>query len=354
MYEMGSAGASSSSNLECFLACITPRMPAHYLPKRRLPEFGSNKWLQPHSEEGCTEYFNAGNMWDLYDEWSAYGAGVPIVLNTGETVVQYYVPYLSALQIYTANDIRSSTNLRNVRDESDGDLELRDSISDSCSDSESGNLSERSSSFRSESCNSSERLGLWDAASEDSSVLDNDSMWHMHDRLGHLCLEYFEQAVPYARVPLMEKVNQLARGFPDLMSLKSTDLSPASWMSVAWYPIYHIPTGRTIRDLSACFLTYHTLSISFQENEIGEGNGRMELGKTKAEDGNYITLPPFGLSTYKLQGSTWTSAGCVDQQRIISLLSSADSWLKQLRVRHPDFEFFNSHNLSLQGKLLLT
>lgn len=293
-------------------------------------------------------------MWDLYDEWSAYGAGVPIVLNTGETVVQYYVPYLSALQIYTTNDMRSSTNFRNVRDESDGDLEMRDSISDSCSDTESGNLSERSSSFRSDSYNSSERSGLWDVASEDYSLPDHDSMWHMHDRLGYLGLEYFEQAVPYARVPLMEKVHQLARGFPDLMSLKSTDLSPASWMSVAWYPIYHIPTGRTVRDLSACFLTYHTLSISFQENENGLENARIDLGKTNRKDGHYISLPPFGLSTYKLQGSIWTSAGCVDQQRIISLSSSADSWLKQLRVRHPDFEFFNSHKLTLQGKLLLT
>lgn len=85
------------------------------------------------------------------------------------------------------------------------------------------------------------------------------------------------------------------------MSLRSVDLSPASWMAVYWsfsissslfsdrislldllysfkvltkevclmfddirYPIYHIPMGRTIKDLSTCFLTYHTLSSSFQ------------------------------------------------------------------------------------------
>ncbi|KAH9312505.1 hypothetical protein KI387_027540, partial [Taxus chinensis] len=142
--------------------------------------------------------------------------------------------------------------------------------SDSHSDSESGNFSERSLSFRSESCNSSERLGLWDVASEDSSALGHDNVSNLCDRLGYLCLEYFERVVPNARVPLMEKIlpllilcflfNQLATEFPELMSFKSIDLSPASWMSVAW-----------------------------------------------------------------------TSAGCVDQQQIISLLSSADSWLKQLR-----------------------
>jgi hypothetical protein len=30
------------------------------------------------------------------------------------------------------------------------------------------------------------------------------------------------------------------------------------------YPIYHIPYQRNVKDLSACFLTYHTISSSFQ------------------------------------------------------------------------------------------
>ncbi|KAK9089376.1 hypothetical protein Scep_028458 [Stephania cephalantha] len=52
------------------------------------------------------EYFTLGDLWRCYDEWSAYGAGVPVVLNRrGETVVQYYVPYLSAIQIFTSSNI---------------------------------------------------------------------------------------------------------------------------------------------------------------------------------------------------------------------------------------------------------
>ncbi|KAH9319549.1 hypothetical protein KI387_021318, partial [Taxus chinensis] len=66
-------------------------------------------------------------------------------------------------------------------------------------------------------------------------------------------------------------INDFARGYPQLMSLRSVDLSPASRMAVAWYPIYHIPSGRTIKDLSACFLTYHTLSLSFQDGVAGGG-----------------------------------------------------------------------------------
>jgi len=49
------------------------------------------------------EYFTLGDLWNFYDEWSAYGAGIPIVLNNDETLVQYYVPYLSAIQIFTSN-----------------------------------------------------------------------------------------------------------------------------------------------------------------------------------------------------------------------------------------------------------
>jgi hypothetical protein len=123
-----------------------------------------------------------------------------------------------------------------IREESeDGECEGRDPFSDSGSD---------------------------ESVSEEG--LENNTLLHPSDRLGYLYLQYFERSAPYTRVPLMDKINELAQRYPGLMSLRSVDLSPASWMSVAWYPIYHIPMGRTIKDLSTCFLTYHTLSSSFQ------------------------------------------------------------------------------------------
>ena len=45
-------------------------------------------------------YFVLGDLWESFKEWSAYGAGVPLLLNGSETVVQYYVPYLSGIQLY--------------------------------------------------------------------------------------------------------------------------------------------------------------------------------------------------------------------------------------------------------------
>lgn len=47
------------------------------------------------------EGFSLRELWKLYVEWSLYGAGVPILLNNGDSVLQYYCPSLSALQLYT-------------------------------------------------------------------------------------------------------------------------------------------------------------------------------------------------------------------------------------------------------------
>ncbi|KAJ7948281.1 Protein of unknown function (DUF789) [Quillaja saponaria] len=305
---------SMESNLDCFLHCTTPVVPSLHLPKTEIRNL--NRLWHPWERE-TVEYFTLSDLWNCYDEWSAYGAGVPISLNNGETLVQYYVPYLSGIQIFTSN---SSVN--GVRYETDsGYCETRDSFSDSCSEE-----------------SESEKLWRWDASSSEDGGFEHDSLWHLNDRLGNLYFQYFERSTPYGRVPLMDKINGLARRYPGLMSLRSVDLSPASWMAVAWYPIYHIPMGRTIKDLSTCFLTYHTLSSSFQDMDFEDDT---DGAQRKRKDGEGISLPPFGLATYKMQGNVWVSGNCGrDQERLVSLLSVADSWLKQLRVQHHDFNYF--------------
>lgn len=45
-------------------------------------------------------YFALNDLWEFFKEWSAYGAGVPLLLDQRDSVVQYYVPYLSAIQLY--------------------------------------------------------------------------------------------------------------------------------------------------------------------------------------------------------------------------------------------------------------
>ena len=185
-----------------------------------------NSLWQPAGKERI-EYFTLGDLWDCYDEWSAYGAGTPVLLNGGESVMQYYVPYLSAIQIYTNKSAGTSrywnnftscfvnqiyfiscllvmihgnntelaifSSYRTRKEDSDVAEFESDSWSD---DSGSDNLS------RSLSNNSSR---TWDAISEDSSF-DQEGSWPMRDRLGCLYLQYFEMASPYWRVPLMDKV----------------------------------------------------------------------------------------------------------------------------------------------------
>ncbi|KAK2989512.1 hypothetical protein RJ640_005404, partial [Escallonia rubra] len=315
------------SNLESFLSSVTPVLPSKPLPQGCLQDLNSQS--QP-VKKGITEYFTLGDLWECYDEWSAYGAGTPVVLNNGENVVQYYVPYLSAIQIYVN---KSSATSRNPRYDTDPVEFEVDSWSD---DSESDKLS------RSLSNNSSK---AWDATSADSSI-DHEGALPMKDRLGNLYFEYYDTCSPYWRIPLVDKIIEFAQTYPGLMTLKNVDLSPASWMAVAWYPIYHIPTKGNVKDLSACFLTFHTLSSSFQDDAVDNDEEAEDplLEKSKGKGSGKIFLPPFGLATYKMQGDVWINSDASEYGRLIDLHSAADSWLKQLNVLHHDFNFFTSHS----------
>jgi hypothetical protein len=151
------------------------------------------------------------------------------------------------------------------------------------------------------------------------------------------------------------------------------------------YPIYRIPTGPTLKDLDACFLTFHYLStpskgmfhlllvsslflhqisslilccgvsfpffssfdliaIPFPDTDpstppcpnLGGLNCNMNAaGK--------LTLPVFGLASYKLKSSIWSSNRPEEQQLAASLTQTADDWLRHRQVYHPDFRFFLTH-----------
>lgn len=52
------------------------------------------------------------DLWASLEDASAYGAGVPIVINGDEDVVQYYVPYLSAIELWGYPDRRKELNVQ--------------------------------------------------------------------------------------------------------------------------------------------------------------------------------------------------------------------------------------------------
>ncbi|XP_061369449.1 uncharacterized protein LOC133312297 [Gastrolobium bilobum] len=355
----------SLSNLERFVRHVTPDVPSRTLPQSCFIDLNS-QWLPPSMD--TIEYFTLKDLWDCYYEWSAYGACTPVMLKSNDTIKQYYVPYLSAIQIYTRKSVAAS------REDSDR-IECE---CDSSSDDSGSDYLSRSSS------NSSSKA--WDAVSLDSSS-DQVGSCPTRDMLGYLYLEYTETFEPIRRVPFTVKINELARSHPALMTLKSVDLSPASWMAVAWYPIYSIPCPLPQKD-QAAFLTYHTLSSCFQGilihirstfpiiyweklalssfllsvgadcakeyNDINMGKnincygwGFIPGDKCKKKKSDCISLSPFGLVTYKMQSDRWLNPSndddderVYDDERVSNLYSAADSWLKQLNVYHHDFNFF--------------
>ncbi|PIA33392.1 hypothetical protein AQUCO_04100076v1 [Aquilegia coerulea] len=321
-----------SSNLDRFLESTTPSVSAKYLSTTRI------RGLRTCDVE-YQPYFMLADLWESFKEWSTYGAGVPLILNDSDCVIQYYVPYLSGIQIY-GESTRTPMSLRRPGEDSDGDY-YRDSSSDGSSDSELEMRRKWSHPHpMSEAPLRVDRLSLSEnhnTLQEGSSSDDSEA----GNSRGSLLFEFLERDPPYSREPLADKILDLARRFPELKTLRSCDLLSSSWISVAWYPIYRIPTGPTLRDLDACFLTFHCLSTP--TTGVGSAHGPVITYPNGTDGVHKISLPVFGMASYKLKGSMWVPSGGCERQLSSSLLQAADSWLRLLQVNHPDFQFFASH-----------
>ncbi|KAJ1694139.1 hypothetical protein LUZ63_010837 [Rhynchospora breviuscula] len=197
--------------------------------------------------------------------------------------------------------------------------------------------------------------------SQSSSTLSIDSMFGKMDlgdakkNLGNKYFEYFEMSSPYIRMPLVDKVRELAQNFPSLESLNSMELSPASWMSIFWQPIYTIPAQLDKENCGACFLTYHSLSSSFQDDihetlkvkpKVSDNTSKEVMtsqNKVKQNDKIMtISLPPFGLASLKANEALWNNPETGDNALAESLCSAAGSWLQQVQAHHHDYNFFIS------------
>lgn len=329
-----------STNLDRFLEYTTPVVPSQYPPKTSV-----RRWRSQETE--FQPYFVLGDLWESFKEWSAYGAGVPLLLDGNESVKQYYVPYLSGIQLYI-DPSRPSSRLRRPGEESDAESS-RETSSDGSSDTGAerrinafvhGTWSQQNiadaniQNFSGLSLRNKPFVG---SSSEESEICNPP---------GQLIFEYLEHDPPFSREPLADKIGILASRFPELRTYKSCDLLPSSWISVAWYPIYRIPTGPTLQNLDACFLTFHSLSTPFQSTSSeGLHFPNLTVREVHSADMLYkLPLPTFGLASYKFKVSFWNCNGVYECQKANSLLRAADNWLKLLQVSHPDYKFFVSHN----------
>ncbi|XP_026656559.2 uncharacterized protein LOC113461159 [Phoenix dactylifera] len=178
-----------------------------------------------------------------------------------------------------------------------------------------------------------------------------------------VAFEYFEHEPPQQRKPFYTKVKELMEigssnpsvfGDPSkLGNMNLKDLHPASWFSVAWYPIYRIPEG----SFRASFLTYHSL-------------GHLVLRRIKLDSlentAFCVVFPVLGMQSYNAQGECWfrpkKSAGSVLidgtsfeiseilKERLRALEETSALFARghvhkdQIRTpnRQPDYEFFLS------------
>lgn len=81
----------SDSYLDRFLEHTTPVVAAQHFPRTSM-----QAWRNRSSE--FHPYFILGDLWESFREWSVYGVGVPLLWS--DSVVQYYVPSLSGIQLY--------------------------------------------------------------------------------------------------------------------------------------------------------------------------------------------------------------------------------------------------------------
>ncbi|KAF0893461.1 hypothetical protein E2562_025254 [Oryza meyeriana var. granulata] len=308
---MGSATVDSGSglNLECtpsnlrsFLHTVTPTLDAYTVGK---PSCCSGRAADLGS------YFYLVDLWNHFYPLSACGVSTPVHLPSGQEIDQYFVPYLSAIQLYTVSDF---TLHKTPTGNGDSKIIV-------------GNLLEANNYGW---CSAADYWNGQYATTSLESRGGYDSPRSM--RSGGPCFQYFECDSPYERMPLADKVYELYNYFPPLSSLNSVELSPSSWISVFWYPIGHVPAMNK-KDLTTCFLTYHSLSTIED--------------RTPLDSKDPVTLPPIGLATHKTDGDVWTSEDSGDQELATSLVGAADSWLKKLDVKHHDFDYFLNSNRSL-------
>ncbi|XP_018477774.1 uncharacterized protein LOC108848824 isoform X2 [Raphanus sativus] len=301
-------GRSEGSNLDRFLDHTTPLVHPHPLRRSRC-------------ESECRTYFVLEDLWESFAEWSAYGAGVPLHMHGTDSTVQYYVPYLSGIQLYLlvdpskkeSNPVEDSEEISELDKLPKHAKPLENAVDLSISELNRVSLGDQS--------------GTGSLSSGETEISSNPH--------GRLLFEYLEYEPPFAREPLANKVSDLASRFPELMTYRSCDLSPSSWVSVSWYPIYRIPVGPTLQNLDACFLTFHSLSTPPPQSSMGCSDTKQSV--------KVVPLPTFGLASYKLKVSVWNQNRAQESQKLSSLQQAADKWLKRLQVDHPDYMFFTSN-----------
>lgn len=308
-------------------------------------------------------------LWQWYKKHTSYGLEVrgEDYINSNRIGVDrfsfraYFVPYLSAVQLFKKCSSRSTCSIDGVPG---FELEVNERSEKSVlsglptfsllvPQARNGGAGNFLHADDMSTCQSSPSSG-----NNMSSPTDNEQFKDLE-----LLFEYFEVEQPQQRQPLYDKIQELVGGcgpshsriYGDPSKLNSAnlcDLDPRSWYSVAWYPIYRIPDG----NFRAAFLTYHS-----------PGNlVRREATFDSVNMNPCIVSPVVGLQSYNCQSECWfqLKPSAVSQRKEVLSLDPPKILKERLRTleevaslmatgavtkgdrstvnRQPDYEFFVS------------
>ncbi|CAI9774292.1 unnamed protein product [Fraxinus pennsylvanica] len=313
------------TNLDRLMESVTPFIPAHCGSE-------TNARGSKMRKSVSHPFYCLDDLWESLKEWSVYGAGVPLVLNEKDRIIQYYVPYLSGIQLYIDSK-KPSSRLRRPGEESDAESSMETSSagsSDCEADRHSKSVADGSRNQQNLINFNSQRLNK--LVLRDKSVISSSSdEAEISNSPGLPVFEYLEQEQPYNRRPLTDKMKVF----------QPIGIEPYK----RTYPIYRIPIGPTLHDLDASFLTFHPLSTHSRSNILPQfhaANTRQVRGIV--DPSSTISLPVFGLASYKLKGSILSPCAAHEREQESSLLHVADNWLRNLNVILPDYQFFLAHS----------
>ncbi|KAG2693381.1 hypothetical protein I3760_08G093900 [Carya illinoinensis] len=289
---------ADTSNLNRHLESITPIVPAQTKPTSLIVSFSCET-----CEADGPPSFCLGDLWESSREWSTYGVGVQLLMNGRYSIK--HVLFLSGIELYI--------DPHKLRPAEDGNAEFsRDIRSTSSSDCEEKRLAKNDVDrawvqHNRINLNSQRlrRLTLRDRPPICSfNVTEDCSSGEL------LVFEYFEQEKPYDRQPLYD---------------------------------IEIPVGPTLQSQDASSPTFNSLS-THSRSTLSLSLSHTHQNIFGIEASSTISLPAFGLATYKLRGSILTPSGAKECQQVNFLLGAAEIWLQQLQVNLPDFRFFASCN----------
>eukprot|EP00897_Mesotaenium_endlicherianum_P002851 jgi/Mesen1/2594/ME000165S01856 len=264
------------------------------------------------------------DIWQWYEEPSAYGLGVKTTdtRREGQEALAFFVPYLSAVQLFR----RAPAPIKAASEHAGG---APSSSSLSCIDEQLGPLPSHKHDATSEQRGSKEKVpgsrpgdggsAAPPAAGGAAHVAAEAEAEGEAQEGVELLYEFFELDPPQLRMPLLP-----SHGDPAvLLDIKLNELHPASWFSVAWYPIYRISEG----PLRAVFITFHALCHVAQEDAppapLPSPSGQRSC----------CSLPVAGLQTCNAQAEHWFDVRPGGAARKDARATNRETMKKQIRQR---------------------